>query len=125
MNKTIKNDPLTEKIIACCFKVHSELGPGFSERIYHHALQIILKEKLLKYDNEKKFSVLFHNREIGNFKVDLIVGDKIVIEIKAVAGPMPKVFESQLISYLKSSNLHVGLLVNFGNDRCQIRRLMC
>ncbi len=117
-------DPLTEKIIGCCFKVHNELGPGFSEKIYHNALRLALKQEGLKYQTEKVFKVLYQGISIGNFMADLVVENKIIVELKALTGNIPNIFESQLLSYLKASGLKIGLLVNFGNRRCQIKRLV-
>lgn len=120
----VKNDPLTERIIACCFKVHKELGPGFNEKVYQNALKIIFKDVGLKYTSEKAYSVIFEEQKVGILKIDLLIEDRVIIEVKAVNGILPKVFESQVISYLKVTNLHVGLLVNFGNSQCYVRRLM-
>jgi GxxExxY protein len=117
-------DPLTERIIASCFKVHSELGPGFNERIYHNALIISLKKEGLKCETEKEFTVYFEGKRVGSLKLDLVVEDKVVIEIKALAANMPEVFKYQVLSYLKVSGLRVGLLINFGNKSCQIKRFM-
>jgi GxxExxY protein len=118
------NDKLTEKIIGACYEVHNQLGPGFSEKIYHNALKITLNRHGLKFDCEKNFSVDFQGHRIGNFRADLIIEDHIIIEIKAVNGFMPKAFESQIIAYLKASHLKTGLLINFGNQSCLIRRIM-
>jgi len=117
-------DPLTEKIIAACYQVHNELGPGFVERIYLSALKAALKKLEIKYDEEKDFAVSFQGEKIGKFRSDLVIEDKVILELKAIEGRMPRVFESQVISYLKASSLNVGLLVNFGNRSCEIRRLM-
>ena len=117
-------DPLTEKVIACAYKVHSELGPGFNEGIYHNALKIALEDQRLKYQTEKNFNVLFHGQDIGRLRLDLIIEDKVIIEVKAPTGNIPTVFELQVLSYLKASGYKVGLLINFGNKSCQIRRLM-
>ena len=117
-------DPLTERIIAACYQVHNELGPGFVERIYLSALKAILKKLELNYQEEKEFAVLFRGEKIGKFRTDLVVEDKVIVELKALEGKMPRVFESQVISYLKASGLNVGLLVNFGNRSCEVRRLM-
>jgi len=117
-------DPLTEKIIACCYNVHSELGPGLNEKIYHNALKIALYQSGLKYEAEKRYEVCYQNKKVGIFIVDLVVEDKVIVEIKAVTGEMPIIFKYQLLSYLKVTNLKVGLLVNFGNKSCQIKRLM-
>lgn len=119
-----ERDPLTEKIIACCFKVHSELGAGFNEKIYQNALILVLKEHSLKYETEKEFTVYFQDKKIGALRLDLILEDKVIVEVKALTGNIPDVFKYQLLSYLKVSNLHVGLLVNFGNKSCQIKRFM-
>lgn len=118
-----ERDPLTEQIIACCFKVHSELGPGFNEKIYHNALRLALKEAGLKDDAEREFSVFFQAKRVGSLRLDLIVQDKVIVEVKAITGNIPEVFKYQVLSYLKVSNLDVGLLVNFGNKSCQIKRL--
>ena len=117
-------DSLTERIIACAYKVHSELGPGFNEGIYHNALKIALEDQRLKYQTEKNFNVLFRGQGIGRLRLDLIIEDKVIVEIKALTGSIPIVFELQVLSYLKASGYKIGLLINFGNKSCQIRRLM-
>ena len=117
-------DSLTERIIACAYKVHSELGPGFNEGIYHNALKIALEDQRLKYQTEKNFNVLFRGQDIGRLRLDLIIEDKVIVEIKALTGSIPIVFELQVLSYLKASGYKIGLLINFGNKSCQIRRLM-
>ena len=117
-------DPLTERIIACAYKVHSELGPGFNENIYHNALKIALEEDGLKFQTEKSFYVSFQSKHVGRLRLDLIVEDKVIIEVKALTGDIPTVFELQVLSYLKASGYNVGLLINFGNKSCQVRRVM-
>lgn len=119
-----KRDPLTERIIACCYRVHRELGPGFNEQVYHNALEIALKEEGLEYQTERGYKVSYHGKDIGRFKLDLIVEHKVIVELKALTGNIPAVFELQVLSYLKASRYKVGLLINFGNKGCQIRRLM-
>lgn len=116
------NDTLTEKIIGCCYKVHSELGPGFNEKIYHNALKLAFGHANLKYETEKRFNVNYQDRKVGDLVLDLIVEDKIIVELKAIAGYIPNVFNYQLLSYLKASDLKIGLLVNFGNKSCQVKR---
>lgn len=123
MNKEDR-DPLTEEIIAACYKVHNELGPGFVEKIYLNALKIALKNMDLDFYAEKEYWISFDDEKVGKFRADLVVRDKVIVEIKAIEGKLPKIFESQVISYLKASGLKIGLLVNFGTRRCRIRRLM-
>ena len=117
-------DPLTEKVIACAYKVHSELGPGFNEGTYHNALKLALEEDGLRFQTEKSFSVSFRGKYIGKLRLDLVIEDKVIIEVKALAGKLPAVFELQILSYLRASGYKVGLLINFGNKSCQVRRLM-
>ena len=117
-------DRLTERIIGCCFKVHTELGPGFNERIYHNALKLLFDKEGLRYQTEKEFEVFYLNKRIGSFRADLVVENEIIVEIKSLAGSTPVLFEYQLLSYLKASELHLGLLVNFGNKSCQIKRVV-
>jgi len=83
-----------------------------------------LEEADLKYQTEKGFTVFFQDKRVGSLKLDLIVEGKVIIEVKALTGNIPDVFKYQLLSYLRVSNLHVGLLVNFGNKSCQIKRFM-
>ena len=117
-----QNNDLTGRIIGCCFKVHAKLGPGFTEKIYHKALQTALEDNGLKYQTEKSFSVSFGGKKAGNFLLDIVVEDKVIVELKAVMGFIPEVFKHQIISYLKAADLKIGLLVNFGNKSCQIKR---
>ena len=123
-DKDGERDPLTGKIIEACYHVHNELGPGFVERIYMNALKIALEKRKLKFTAETEFVVRYAEQPIGKFRADLLVENKVIVELKAVEGKMPKIFESQIISYLKASDIKVGLLVNFGNRSCEVRRLM-
>ena len=119
-----ETDSITEQIIGCSFEVHRELGPGFNERIYHNALRLLFDQKGLQYETEKEFGVSYLKKKIGSFRADIVVEGEIVVEVKSLAGNIPTVFEYQLISYLKASGLHVGLLVNFGNKSCQVKRVV-
>jgi GxxExxY protein len=123
-DKEVVKDPLTGKIIEACYRVHTELGPGFVERIYMNALIIALKERDLQFITEKEFIVQYEGKSVGKFRADLVVENAVIVELKALEGKMPKIFESQIISYLKASDIKVGLLVNFGNRSCEVRRLM-
>ena len=80
-------------------------------------------EKELKWESEKIFEVYFHGKRVGIFKCDLIVEEKVIIELKSVTGFMPVLFRNQLIAYLKASQIKTGLLVNFGNKSCEVKRI--
>lgn len=116
-------DELTGTIIGCCFEVHNTLGPGFLEKIYVNALKIKLRQKGLHFEAEKEFVVVFENTVIGKFRCDLLVENKVIVELKSVTGYQPKLFQNQLISYLRAGKIKIGLLVNFGNLSCEIKRL--
>ena len=119
----VVSDPLTEKIIACCFEVHKQLGPGFPEKVYHNSLKILFEEGKVNYESEKEFEVFFNNKKVGSFRCDLLVEQKVIVELKSVTGIMPLLFRNQLISYLKASKIKTGLLINFGNKSCEIKRV--
>jgi GxxExxY protein len=118
------DDLLTKKIIGACYDVHNKLNPGFVEKIYLKALKHALNKVGVDYTAEKEFHVSFNGEKVGKFRVDLVVEGKVIVELKSTEGSLPKIFESQVISYLKASGLKVGLLVNFGNRQCVIRRLV-
>jgi len=107
--------PLTEKIIGACYEVHNKLGPGFVEKTYLTALKLVLEKASLDYTAEREFQVVFNGKKVGKFRVDIVVEGQVIVELKSSEGSLPKIFEAQVISYLKASGRKVGLLVNFGN----------
>jgi GxxExxY protein len=127
MKKKVKKedrDPVTEEIIAACYRVHNELGPGFVEKIYSRALRQALEKTNLSFATEKEYPVAFEGVRVGKFRADFVINDSVIVELKSLEGNIPKLYESQIISYLKASGLRTGLIVNFGNLKCQVRRLM-
>jgi GxxExxY protein len=118
-----EKDILTETIIGCCYKVHTQLGPGFLEKIYVNALKIKLQKAGLSFEAEKEFVVIFEDVVIGKFRCDLFIENKVIVELKSVTGHQPKLFQNQVISYLKASKVKTGLLINFGNLSCEVQRL--
>src|SRR3989338_7318772 len=120
----MEQEKLTEKIIGCCFAVHRELGPGFPEKIYQNALQLALNKAGISCESKRRVRVSFQGTRVGEFEMDLVAEGGVVIEVKAVSGIMPKLFGAQVLSYLKSAELPVGLLVNFGTPSCQVKRFV-
>ena len=118
-----EKDLLSEKIIGYCFKIHTELGPGFPEKIYHNALIVLLKDEKVNFETEREFEVYFHKKKVGRFRCDLVIENKLLVELKSVEGFMPKLFMYQVLSYLKAAKLKTGLLINFGNKSCDVKRL--
>ncbi len=119
----MNEDEITRTIIGCCYAVYNELGSGFPEKIYHRALEKVFDREDIDFESEKVYGVVFEGESIGRFKVDFVVDNLVILEIKSVLGKMPKVFEAQVISYLKATKLCAALLVNFGGSSCQVRRL--
>ncbi len=120
MNKEFLYKDSTEKIIKCFYKIYDELGGGFLESVYENSLMIELENTGLKVDNQRNLNVYYKNQLVGDFKADIVVDDKIIIEIKAVT-KLADNHEAQLINYLKATGIKVGLLVNFG-DKLEFKR---
>ncbi len=120
MDKEFLYEDITKKTIKCFYKVYDELGNGFLESVYEKSLMIELKNIGLKADNQKSLNVYYKNQLVGDFKADITVEDKIIIEIKAVTKLIAQ-HEAQLINYLKTTGMKVGLLVNFG-EKLEFKR---
>ena len=115
-------DSLTERIIPCIIKVHQTLGPGFLESIYRNALIIELDRFGLRAKMEKAIPVYYEGTEVGRHRLDILVEDVVILELKTVEH-LGKSHYAQIRSYLKASGLKVGMLVNFAKDRADFRRV--
>jgi len=118
-----KEDALTDLIIKCIIKVHKTLGPGFLENIYRKALFIELRNNNLEVENEKEIKIFYDNEEIGIHRLDILVGNKVIVELKTVES-LHKSHYAQIRSYLKATNLTIGILVNFAGDKADFRRII-
>ena len=118
-----KEDALTDLIIKCIIKVHKTLGPGFLENIYRKALFIELRNNNLEVENEKEIKIFYDNEEIGIHRLDILVGNKVIVELKTVES-LHKSHYAQIRSYLKATNLAIGILVNFAGDKADFRRII-
>lgn len=114
-------EDLTGKILEACFEVSNELGIGYLESVYEKALLIALRQKGLKAESQIPLQVKFRDEIVGNFFVDILVENKILIELKVTNG-LTKEFYAQTINYLKATGLEVGLLVTFGTPKIEFRR---
>ena len=108
-----KYKDITDGILRSFYEVYNELGEGFLESVYENALYIVLTGYGLRIERQKDISVFFRGSIIGDFKTDLIVNEKVIVELKAIR-TLDTVHEAQLINYLKATNIEVGLLLNFG-----------
>lgn len=114
---------LTHQIIAACYEVHSLLGPGLEERFYRDALCHELELRGMRVQTEREYSVAYKGRPLGIHRVDLVVEEKVLIELKAVTGKLQDIHVAQTVSERQVSGLPVALLVNFGDTSVQVRRL--
>jgi len=105
---------LITQVVDCGFQVHSALGPGFKERIYVQAFRLELHCRGLSFESEKSIDVRYKDWTIPGGRVDLLIGGFLIVEIKAVPKPVA-LHRKQVLSYLKTMNLHVGLLINFNS----------
>ena len=111
---------LTDRIIACFYKVYTNLGYGFLEKVYENAMLIELNKNGLKVISQYPIKVNYNGVSVGEYFADIIVEDKVIIELKASANLVPENI-LQLQNYLKATNIEVGLLLNFGK-KPEIRR---
>lgn len=103
---------ITEMIIGCAIEVHRNLGPGLLESIYENALCFELDRINVKYDKQLKIPIVYKGLSLGEYRLDLLVDNEIIVEIKAVERNDP-VFEAQILTYLKVTGKKLGLLINY------------
>jgi GxxExxY protein len=113
---------LSYRIMEAIFEVHNQLGPGFSEEIYQQALITELELRNISFETQKNIVVLYREKPMGTYRLDLVVDSKIIIELKAVAS-LNDLFKQQLTSYLKATGLRLGILINFGTRRVEYVRI--
>ena len=108
-------------IIGCMYKVHKKVGPGFLECIYHKILKIELLKCFELVEIEKQYRFLYENVEIGNYILDLVIENKVLVEVKAVK-EINDHHKAQIISQLRMSNILIGFLVNFSKKDLLFKR---
>jgi len=121
--KSLLYEDLTYKIRGAIFDVYNELGSGHKEILYQKALTKELKNRRINYSTESNLNVTYKGEKVGNYRPDIIVKGKIILELKAVEF-MPKIYENQLMHYLKTTGFELGLLVNFGAPQLYIKRFV-
>lgn len=117
---TYLHQELTERIIQSFFEVYRQLGFGFLEKVYEHAMMIELQRTGLHARNQQPTGVLYRGQPVGEYFADIVVEEAVIIELKA-AETLVLEHETQLINYLRATNIEVGLLLNFGR-KPEIRR---
>jgi len=118
-------DVLARQAIGAAIEVHRILGPGFSESVYESALCHELQLRGVPFERQSLAQVRYKDAEAGEYRLDILVGGSLVVELKAVERLLP-VHSSQLIAYLKASNRKLGLLINFNVPRLKqgIKRIV-
>jgi len=114
---------LSYQIMGAIFEVHKELGPGFLESIYEKALIEELPSRGMKVETQKFIDLIYKNKKIGTHRLDLVIEDKVVVELKAVES-FSIHHKAQLTSYLKASGYKLGILVNFSKAKVEYRRVV-
>ena len=120
-DKSQLHTEITEAVIGCAFEVINELGPGFLESVYEKPLLLALHQKGLAAVAQYPLKVSFRGENVGEFFADILVEQKVLVELKAIKMLAPE-HQAQLINYLHASGIEVGLLVNFGNSKLEIKR---
>jgi len=112
---------VSKTVIKCFYTVYNSLGYGFLEKVYENALCMELRNSGLKYDAQQKINVFYKGKKVGLYYADIVVEDKIIIELKASA--LIEEHEYQLLNYLKATEIEIGLLLGFGKEAKFIRKI--
>ena len=114
---------ITRRVIGCAMAVSKALRPGFLESVYESALCLELDAAEITFERQKRLSVYYRSRVVGEFVADLVVDGRLLVELKAVRGLCGE-HEAQVINYLQATGIQVGLLLNFGTPRLQFKRVV-
>ena len=114
-------EELTEKIIGCAYRVYNKMGFGFLESVYEKCLLIELKKEGLRAESQKPIIVNYENEVVGEFKADILVEDTVILELKSVR-QITQAHEVQLVNYLVATDKPVGLILNFGEQKVEVKR---
>jgi GxxExxY protein len=112
---------ITEKIIGCAYRVYNGMGPGFLENVYEKCLAIELEKIGLNAEFQKSVEVFYESRNVGSFVADILVEGQVIVELKAVRS-LAAAHELQLVNYLAATRMPVGLLINFGETKVEVKR---
>ena len=122
MKEDITNDELTYKIIGCAMKVHNTLGNGFQEVIYQRCLAIEMERQQIVFARELEMPIYYEDIEVGTRRADFVVENKVIVELKAVI-KLEDVHLAQGLNYLQAYKIEKGLLINFGSNSLEVKRL--
>ena len=123
MIKTSIYKDLSYQVIGAAMDVHNELGPGFPEKVYQEAMIIALSQRHIRVLKEVAFDVAFRGQAVGSFRIDLLVDDAVIVELKALQ-TLDATCEQQIIAYLAATGRELGLLLNFGRVSLERKRFV-
>lgn len=119
----LSDEQLTYRVNGCVFEVYRQLGHGFLEKVYENALVHELKQNGLAVEVQKPVAVHYKGQLVGEYQIDLLVENRVLLELKAQDKLHPA-HEAQLLNYLRASGIHIGLLVNFAYPKAEIKRFV-
>jgi len=114
-------EELTEKVIGCAYRVYNKMGFGFLESVYEKCILIELRKANLDAEAQKRITVYYDKQIVGEFVADIIVDDKLILELKSVR-QIVKAHEVQLVNYLVATGKPIGLILNFGERKVEVKR---
>jgi GxxExxY protein len=114
---------LTHAVIGAAMAVHADLGHGFLEKVYGNALAVELRLRAVTFEEQVPIPVTYKGQNVGTYFADMIVDGSVLCELKALDA-LTSVHESQVLHYLKATGIKIGLLLNFGTQKLQIKRLI-
>ncbi len=117
----MEHEELTRQVIGAAYEVYNKLGSGFLESVYERALSIELNKLGLAAVHQHRVPVYYEGQCVGDFVADLIVNDTVIVELKAT-DQLAKAHEVQLVNYLAATRKPIGLLINFGPERVDVKR---
>ena len=118
-----QSENLTRKVIASGFEVSNFLGTGFLESVYENSLCVELEKQGVLFRQQKQLKVIYKGQVVGNFIADLVIEDKLLVELKTVS-QLVQSHRSQVMNYLKATGLPVALLLNFGTPKLGVQRIV-
>lgn len=118
-----RESSVSKRVIGCSFEVSNNLGSGYLGSVYENALCVELKRQGIAFERQKQLTVSYKGEAVGNYITDLIVEDRLLVELKALAR-LTGEHEAQVMNYLRATGLGVGLLLNFGTPRLGIKRIV-
>lgn len=113
---------LSHRVLGAAIKVHKALGPGFTERIYANAVAYEFEEQQVQFTREHVIKVKYEGKSVGDHRLDFLIEDELVLEIKSVY-EINNFHMAQILSYLRATNKKLGLILNFSRPKLQIKRV--